>query len=343
MGIFDAFTGDPAKEAAARSRALLQQTQNDITNRTTATKGEAAGYLTSGFGSARRNLGAGYGAASGAVGAGARDALGYLDEGSRAALGALGQARGDLAANGGAYAPLTDLAARFRAGSQLYADALGLGGADGNARAAAAFTAGPGYDFTLNQGLDAINRRRNAAGSLTSGNADIDALKYGQGLANQTYQQWLTNLAPYNAHELSATSGAASGNAALSQNLANLGIKSADLLNATGQNKAQVAQGQGTTLADIANRYYSGLAGLDTSEGGALAGNATNATNAINAAALNLAPQIGKTYADEAAAAMSGSTNLWNLGFNLAKMGLFGDPGKASAVANAFSGPVKIK
>jgi hypothetical protein len=338
MGIFDIFTGDPGKEAAERTRALLRQTQDEVTGRTGATKGEAAGYLTSGYGNARRNLGAGYGASNGAINAGARDALGYLDEGSRAALGALGQARGDLTANGGAYAPLTDLAGRYRGGSQLYADALGLGGADGNARAAAAFAAGPGYDFTLNQGLDAINRRRNAAGSLVSGNADIDALKYGQGLANQTYQQWLTNLAPYNSLELNATSGAASGNAGVGQTLANLGIKSADLLNATGQNKAQVAQGQGTTLADIANRYYAGLAGLDTSEGGALAGNATNATNAINAAALNVAPQIGKTFADEAAAEMAGSTNLWNLGFNLAKMAL--DPGKT---ANAFSGFAKPK
>lgn len=337
MGIFDIFTGDAAKEAAEKSRALLTQTQNDVTNRTNATKNEAAGYYTTGYGNARGNLGLGYDAATGAIRSATGDALGYLDAGTRGATDALGRARSDLTANGGAYVPLSDLAGRFGSGSQLYADALGLNGAEGTSRAQGAFTAGPGYDFTLTQGLDAINRGRNARGMANSGATDVDALKYGTGLANQTFQQWLTNLSPYNQLELSATSGAASGNAGINQSLANLGVTEANLLNTSGQNKAQVAQGQGTSLADIANRYYSGLSGLDTAEGSALAGNATNATNAINAAALNLTPQVNKTYTDEAAAETAGSSNLWNLGLNLAKLGV-GAAGGIGGTAGSLGG-----
>ena len=52
IGIFDIFTGDPGKEAAERSRALLRQTQDEITGRTNATRDEAARYLTGGYGAA---------------------------------------------------------------------------------------------------------------------------------------------------------------------------------------------------------------------------------------------------------------------------------------------------
>jgi hypothetical protein len=343
MGLFDIFTGDPLKDAADKSRALLRQTQDDVTSRTNATRDEAAGYLRGGFGNARGNLGAGYGAAAGAINAGAGSALGYLDAGTHGALGQLAQARTDLTGNGGAFHPLAELGARFGQGSQLYADALGLNGAEGNARASSAFQAGPGYQFALSQGLDAVNRAANARGQLNSGNTDVDALKFGQGLAGQTYQQWLGNLSPYNQLELSATSGAATGNAGINQNVANLGVTGANILSGAGQNKANVASGQGNTLADIASKYYGGLAGLDTSEGSALAGNTTNATNAINTAALGIAPKIGQTYVDAANADMMGSKNLWGLGMQLANLGAgafgsgFGGSGGAAASANPFA------
>jgi hypothetical protein len=337
MGLFDVFTGGPLKDAAEKSRALLWQTQNDVTNRTNATRDEAAGYLRSGFGGARTDLGTGYGAATGAVNAGAGDAIGYLDAGTQGALGQLAQARADLTANGGAFRPLADLGARFGLGSQLYSDALGLNGAAGNARAQAAFTAGPGYQFQLDQGLEAVNRAANARGALNSGNTDVDALKLGQGLAGQTWQQWLGNLAPYNQLELSATSGAASGNAGINQNVANLGVTGAGILSGAGQNKANVATGQGNTLADLARNYYSGLAGLDTGEATALAGNTTNATGAINAAALGIAPKIGQTYVDAANADLTGSKNLWGLGMQLASLGA-GALGGAGGIGQVFGG-----
>lgn len=105
-----------------------------------------------------------------------------------------GTATGALETGLGYFAPYAD---RFNAGSQLRADALGINGAEGNQRATAAFTAGPGYQFQLDQGLQALNRRRAAGGSLNSGNADADTLAYSQGLANQTYNNWLGQFANY--------------------------------------------------------------------------------------------------------------------------------------------------
>src|SRR5260221_5028594 len=132
MGIFDVFTGDPARDAADKSRALLEQTQKGIYDRTQGAKGLAAAFLNSGYDQAGRDLGTGYGAATGAVNAGAVNATNYLDQGTQGALGQLGQARTDLTANGGAYVPLTNLAGDYGKGAGLYADALGVNGTEGN-------------------------------------------------------------------------------------------------------------------------------------------------------------------------------------------------------------------
>ncbi len=134
--------------------------------------------------------------------------MGYLDTGFTGAKDALATAKGE-------YAPLSAL---YKKGSALYADALGVNGADGGKRATDAFQTGPGYQFTLNTGLDAINRRRAAAGMLDSGNSDLDAIKFGTGLADQTYNGWLNNIGGYDNKALTAA-GAMAG---VDTNLANL-------------------------------------------------------------------------------------------------------------------------
>lgn len=72
--------------------------------------------------------------------------------------------------------------------------ALGLGGQGGRDAAVQAFQTSPGYDFQLDQGLQAIDRSAAARGNLASG-ATLKALQgYGQNLANQEYGTWLGNL-----------------------------------------------------------------------------------------------------------------------------------------------------
>jgi hypothetical protein len=140
---------------------------------------------------------------------------GYLDSGLNRSSGYLNQAVD-------AYSPLASLAGDYRQGSGLYLDALGVNGGAGNNRATSAFQTGPGYEFTLDQGLNALNRRRAAGGMLESGNADIDAMKFGTGLADQTYGSWLDRLRGVDSNAMAATGAAASGQAGAFGNLSNL-------------------------------------------------------------------------------------------------------------------------
>lgn len=90
------------------------------------------------------------------------------------------------------------------------ANALGLNGAEGNAAAVDAFQAGPGYEFAVNSGLDAIDRRAASRGMLGSGNTNADSITFSQGLANQEWQQYLTNLGAVSGSGQTAASNQAS-------------------------------------------------------------------------------------------------------------------------------------
>lgn len=137
----------------------------------------------------------------------------YLGKGTAALDTAYGNSQGYLNNALGAYTPLSDLAGQYRQGTDLYLNALGVNGAAGTQAAQDAFTTGPGYQQGIDAGLDAINRRRAAGGMLDSGNADLDALNFAQNNQNTQYNNWLSNLAGLNQNALSATSGAAQGQA----------------------------------------------------------------------------------------------------------------------------------
>ena len=197
---------------------------------------------------------------------------GYIDTGYNTARGDLGNALGS-------FTSLADLAKKYGTGTDLYLDAIGANGSAGNARATGAFQAGPGYQFTLDSGLDAINRRRAAGGMLDSGNADLDAIKFGTGLADQTYGDWLTRLGGLVSPELSATSGAATGQAGVYGGMAGLATQNAsdkvNLLGNTttglvGANNLQ-AQGEAAGAKNLLGLGTS-LLGLGTGGGGTVGG-----------------------------------------------------------------------
>jgi hypothetical protein len=71
------------------------------------------------------------------------------------------------------------------------------------------FRADPGYGFSMDQGLQALQRTHAASGNLASGNADADTLKFSQGLADQSYGNYVSRLQPYFAAEGGAATGAA--------------------------------------------------------------------------------------------------------------------------------------
>lgn len=109
-----------------------------------------------------------------------------------------------------------------RQATDLYSDALGLGGAEGTQRARDAFTSSPGYEFQLNQGLDALERRAAAQGRLQSGQTGLDTLNYATGLASQDYNNWLSNLGDLSGTGLNLWQSGLSGQAGSLSDLANL-------------------------------------------------------------------------------------------------------------------------
>lgn len=169
-----------------------------------------------------------------------------LDSGLNNSLGALGKA-GDIYSN---------LQGKYGAGTSLYLDALGANGADKAAAAQSTFTTSPGYQAGINAGIDVLNRRRASGGMLDSGNADLDALTYGQNQQNQQYNGWLDRLGGLVSPEVAAAGGAA-GNQA---NIANL------------------YQSDATNRIGLQGNYTSGNVGANNMQA---AGEAAGAKNAL--------------------------------------------------------------
>lgn len=199
------------------------------------------------------------------LGALKNEGMGYYDAAMPLSLAALDTARS-------AYDPLT---AKYGAGTDLYMDSLGVNGAEGNQRAVNAFQAGPGYDFAMNQGLDALDRRAASRGMLASGNTNLDTINYATGVANQEYGNWQNRLAGLANPELAAASGIAgieTGRAGLygqdAQNRVNLasGVTSGQNNQTTQAANAEMAGsgnlwGLGLNLAKLGTGFLGGTAG----------------------------------------------------------------------------------
>lgn len=303
MGFFgDLFGGDAEAEAAAKNRALYGQYKADGTANLTNGLNQSLGSLGQGYGNANTTLGQNkdvwsqYGT----------NANGALDKGMAGSLASLGQARSD-------YDPLAALGAKYGQGTSLYLDSLGVNGAAGNTNAVNSFQAGPGYQFQLDQGNDAINRRRAAAGMLNSGNADIDALKFGQGLANQEYGNWQSKLGGLISPEMQATQGAATGRAGVDSQIAGLYGQDA-------QNRVGVAGNVATGTAGANSAIAGNQAALGAGQAGLYTQNASDLTNL--AGSVTSGDAAANNY--EAAGKAAGAKNLLGAGLSLATLATVG-------------------
>lgn len=113
-----------------------------------------------------------------------------------------------------ALQPATTNFDNANAGQTNYSDATGVNGAAGYAKALSDFQTAPGYQFQLQQGDQNILRNQSQTGQLASGGTNIDLLQYGQGLANQQWQQYITNLQPFLGQASTAASTIAGTNTA---------------------------------------------------------------------------------------------------------------------------------
>lgn len=156
---------------------------------------------------------------------GANNAYGFLDEGQKNLESQYNKAQ-DY------YQPYANT---FGNASSMWGNALGLNGQQGTQAAQSAYSTSPGYQFQLDQGLQALERRAAAQGQLGSGNTTTDTLNYAQGLANQDYNNWVDRLQSANnlgvvtaGQQAGLTTGI--GDAAYST-----GVSKADISNALGQ------------------------------------------------------------------------------------------------------------
>lgn len=170
------------------------------------------------------------------------EGMGYIDAGNNAATGYLGQA-------GDQFSELSDFG---KSNMGYYKDALGLNGEQGNAATMDRFQQGPGYDFAMDQGLSALERRAGAQGRLQSGNTGVDTMKFATGLADQTFGNWMDRLQGFDqqntglyatglagkAGSLSDLAGLATGTAGQKLNLAS------EVVNGRMGANNQKAQGQ---------------------------------------------------------------------------------------------------
>lgn len=130
----------------------------------------------------------------------------------------------------------------------------------------------PGYEFTLQQGEQAINNSAAAKGGLLSGATLKDLLSYGQGLASTTYQQNFNNdLTAFNTNANTANNNVnrLSGLVTLGQNAATT----------VGNQGLQTAANAGNLTTSAANATAAGQVGAANAISGGLSNAANGATN----------------------------------------------------------------
>lgn len=159
MGIFDVFTGDSAKEAAAANSQLYANYGTSANATIDSYEPKETAAVTSGINS---------------------------------------------------YNALSNLGQSYTNASNLLQDSLGVNGSAGTARAQAAYTTSPGYQFEVNQATDQATRSGNALGTGT-GTIINDVTKQAQGYASKDYSNWQNLLSGYINPATSATTSAAQG------------------------------------------------------------------------------------------------------------------------------------
>lgn len=264
MGIFDGvFNTGPQQQAAGDQIRGIQAGYGDLSG----LFGQGRGALGTQFGQAGTDLASQFGAGRGT-------ATDFLGSANTAASGALGAGRDALTSNYYAgISPFLQNYATANQGSQALADALGLNGPAGNARAVAGFQNNPGYQFGLDQGEAAIAAQAQKGGMGASGNALMDASKFATNYANQNWNNYINQLSPY----LGAAGQAAGG---IQQGYSGLGSALGANYGSLGNLLSGNIMGTGNNLLSNYQNLGLGLAGIDTGLGTALNQSFTGQGNA---------------------------------------------------------------
>lgn len=179
-----------------------------------------------------------------------------------------------------------------------------VGGYDPSKTLAQNFTTQPGYGFQEQQGERAIANQASASGLLGSASMAQSLMNYGQGLANQSYQQYLQNLG----NSFTNYQGQLQNQAGMGQTAAN-NVGSYAMNNAS--NLATSNAQYGTTGAQNFQTTGSNIANSQLAYGAAKAGGLINAAN-VNAANNTANAQLGSFAGQPLAQKLFGQTGVLN-------------------------------
>jgi|SRR6185369_10711298 len=277
MGIFDLFSSGPGTTAANKA---YRATTGGLTSGFSS----ASGYLTNAQKQAAQAFSQGQGQAVNALTDQQRQAIAAAQSGQSQAIGAAQQG----------VTPWQQLFAQYQPGAETYWGALGIGSPEQIDAARARFTASPGYQYQLDQGLESTDRRAAARGNITG--ATPDELAYAENLANQDYGNWLTRLGVAIPGQQTAAGGIERGSSRVANLFSHGGDEVADLYSNLGSNLSNVYQNTagrfgdlygktGTALADLIYKTKTGIgqAGAQKAQDifGAKTGAAQNSLNAL--------------------------------------------------------------
>ncbi len=134
------------------------------------------------------------------------------------------------------------------------------------------FTASPDYQFSLDQGMRALNARNAALGQTNSGAAQKSALQYATGLASQNFNSYANRLSQIaglgtsaNAANANAGQNLASAYGNYASNLGNLNTNQANNLASSYGQQAGNASTLGSNLAGIGSGLIQNLWGKNMS------------------------------------------------------------------------------
>ncbi len=133
---------------------------------------------------------------------------------AKAGKKAIAETRATKAENTALFAPYVQGGAQ---GFGRLQDIYGMNGPDAQANAVARFQESPGYQFRLNQGVDALDRSAAAKGMLRSG-AQMKALTdFGQGMASNEWGKWVGGIGDIAKFGLTGATNNAATNTAANQ------------------------------------------------------------------------------------------------------------------------------
>lgn len=295
-----------AEEAATQTRAVGEDLFGD------------KGLLASSQATASTNMQDLRGRVSGTLADSASRATAALDTAETGAVSRFSTARDEISSLfGEARSTFNPFIKTGQEASQTLSQALGLGGQTFDPSFLAST---PGYQHRLQQGQEALISGEAAAGLTDSSKTRQGLMKFGQGLAGESFDTFISQLLQTSGQGASAAGTAGQLTSNQAQLTGNLFTGEADTLTRLGMNRADIAQqtGQQQTSLDLgitsainaselstANTRTTGLLGTRT---GAINAELAGQMASINAAGENVAQMIDLAKTVGSAVATGGTS-----------------------------------